>query len=232
MVEIIPAILEEGFEKVRESIARVANVTHIVQIDVCDGKFVPYTSWPVGEENSDSVSRILDEEEGLPYWDMIDFEFDLMVINAHEQFEFFVRLGAKRVIFHIEAESDEVKFKEFLEAIDIYTKETVHIGVAINTTTPIDRLDKIISHIDFVQCMGIEHIGKQGEPFDERVLGQIKQLREKYPELIISVDGSVNEHTAPLLVQAGANRLVVGSALMHSYDVREAMRDLEDSIQS
>ena len=75
--------------------------------------------------------------------------------------------------------------------------------------------------------MGIEHIGAQGEPFDERVLSQIKSLRVLYPELIISVDGSVNEETAPLLVQAGANRLVVGSALMKSFDMRETMRELE-----
>lgn len=225
MTEIIPAILVEDFGELRENLARVAGVTNIVQIDVCDGKFVPHTSWPVGSDSN--VEAILNEEEGLPYWDSIDFEFDLMCINAHEQFDFFIRLGAKRVVFHIEAESDKNKFKEFLEAIDMYTRESVQIGVAINTTTPIDSLDGIISNVDFVQCMGIEHIGKQGEPFDERVLSQIKALRLKYPELIISVDGSVNEHTAPLLVEAGANRLVVGSALMESYDIRETMNNLK-----
>ena len=225
MTEIIPAILVEDFQELRENLARVAGVTNIVQIDVCDGKFVPSTSWPVGA--SESVDAILNEEEGLPYWDSIDFEFDLMIINAHEQFDFFIRLGAKRIVFHIEAESDKNKFKEFLEAIDMYTRESVEIGVAINTTTPIDELSGIIQSVDFVQCMGIEHIGKQGEPFDERSLGQIKALREKYPELIISVDGSVNENTAEKLVEAGANRLVVGSALMQSYDIRETMNNLK-----
>ena len=228
MTEIIPAILEESFEKLRESIGRVVNVASVVQIDVCDGKFVSTMSWPIGSENKHSVEAILNEEEGLPYWDSIDFEFDLMVINAHEQFDFFVRLGAKRIIFHIEAEKDINKFKEFLEAIDMYTRENLQIGVAINTTTPIESLDKIISNVDFVQCMGIEHIGQQGEPFDERVINQIKELRKKYRELTISVDGSVNEHTAPLLVKAGADRLIIGSALMNSYDIRETMRDFED----
>lgn len=228
MTEIIPAILEESFEKLRESIGRVVNVASVVQIDVCDGKFVSTTSWPIGNENKHSVEAILNEEEGLPYWDSIDFEFDLMVLNAHEQFDFFIRLGAKRIVFHIEAEKDINKFKEFLEAIDMYTRENVQIGVAINTTTPIEKLEKIISNVDFVQCMGIEHIGQQGEPFDHRVINQIKELRTKYRELIISVDGSVNEHTAPLLVKAGANRLVIGSALMNSYDIRETMKNFED----
>ena len=104
----------------------------------------------------------------------------------------------------------------------------IELGLAINTTTPLSAIEQYLDRIDFVQCMGIEHIGQQGEPFDPRVLEQIKSLRSIYPEIIISVDGSVNEDTAPLLVQAGANRLVVGSALIHSYDVRETIKFMEN----
>lgn len=228
MTEVIPAILVEDFEELRASISRVVSVARTVQIDICDGKFTPYASWPMQVSDEGSVYNILNEEEGLPYWDSLDFEFDLMVINAHEQFEFFTRLGAKRIVFHIEAELDKTKFKEFLEGMDMYFRENIQLGVAINTTTPISELDPIISHIDFVQCMGIENIGHQGEPFDERALDQVKSLRASYPELIISVDGSVNEKTAPLLVSAGANRLVVGSALMKSLDIRETIKNLEN----
>ncbi len=227
MTEVIPALLVEDFNELQEKLAQVVKFARAVQIDVCDGKFVSSTSWPMNPSDEASVEAILNEEEGLPYWDTLDFEFDLMVRNAHEQFEFFTRLGAKRIIFHIEAESNKEKFKEFLEGLDMYTRDNIQIGIAINTTTPTDELKNLISLIDFVQCMGIEHIGKQGEPFDERVLNQIKELRKLYPELIISVDGSVNEDTAPLLVEAGANRLVVGSALLHSYDMRETIRSLE-----
>jgi len=227
MTEVIPAILAKNFEELREKISRVVNVAQIIQIDICDGKFVSSTSWPMQARDKQSIERIIDEEEGLPYWDSLDFEFDLMVKNAHKQFEFFTRLGAKRIVFHLEAE-DEKDFKEFLEALDMYTKENIKIGLAINTTTNIDKLSPFINLIDFVQCMGIEHIGFQGEPFDERVLKQVKELRSIYRELIISIDGSVNRDTAPLLVKAGANRLVVGSALMGSYDIYETMKELEN----
>lgn len=226
MTEIIPAILAKDFNELREKIAQVISVARIVQIDMCDGHFVDSMSWPMSPYDMESTELILAEEEGLPYWDSLDFEFDLMVRNAHEQFDFFVRLGARRIVFHIEAEGDLNEFKEFLEGMDMYTKENLNIGLALNTTTSIETLAPFISVIDFVQCMGIEHIGHQGEPFDERVLTQISALRKTYPELIISVDGSVNEETAPLMVKAGANRLVVGSALLHSYDVRETMRNL------
>ena len=228
MTQVIPAVLVESYEELREHISRVANLVSMIQIDVCDGKFTPTPSWPMQASDQASVEGILNEEEGLPFWDSVDFEFDLMIENAEEQFEFFTRLGAKRIVFHIEAELDKDKFKEFLEGLDMYTKENIEIGVAINTTTSIEELKPYISLVDFVQCMGIAHDGKQGEPFDERVLAHISGLRAIYPELIISVDGSVDEKTAPLLVQAGANRLVVGSALMASLDVRETIKQLEN----
>lgn len=227
MTEVTPALLVEDYVELKEQLARVVNVATTVQIDMCDGKFVSSTSWPMNAKDESSIESILSEEEGLPFWDSLDFEFDLMVRNAHTQFEFFTRLGARRIVFHIEAE-DPAEFKEFLEGLDMYVKENIDIGLALNTTTPISELAPFISHVDFIQCMGIEHIGHQGEPFDERVLTQIKELRTLYPELIISVDGSVNETTAPLLVSAGANRLIVGSALLHSYDMRETMRELEN----
>lgn len=227
MTEVIPALLVKDIYELREKAAKFCNMAQTIQIDMCDGKFVKSTSWPMNPNDEDSTARILNEVEGLPYWDSIDYEFDLMVAHAHSKFEFFVRLGARRIIFHLEAEGDLASFKEFLEGIDMYTRDHVAIGLAFNTTTDIATIAPLISVVDFVQCMGIEHIGYQGEPFDEKVLTQIQELRKLYPELIISVDGSVNETTAPLLVSAGANRLVVGSALDQSFDPRETFNYLE-----
>lgn len=227
MTEVTPAVLADNFSELNEKLSKLVNVTNIVQIDICDGKFVPSVSWPMARNDQASIQAILDEEEGMPYWEQLDFEFDLMILNAHKQFDFFARLGAKRIIFHLEAETDGESFKEFLESLDPYFKDNVDIGIAINTGTNINELDPFINCIDFVQCMGIEKIGFQGEPFDERVLEQIKNLRAKYPELKISVDGAVNENTAPALVKAGANRLVIGSALMQSYDIGEAIKNFE-----
>jgi len=227
MTEIIPAILVENFSELNEKLAKFVNITNIVQIDICDGKFVPSTSWPMGAHDEHSVQEILKDENGMPFWDSLDFEFDLMVINAHKHFDLFARLGAKRIVFHLEAET-EADFKEFLESVDPYFKDNIEIGIAINTTTSISKLEQFINYVDFIQCMGIEKVGFQGEPFDERVLTQINEIRSKYPEIKISVDGSVNENTAPLLVKAGVNRLVIGSALLQSYDIRETYNDFEN----
>ena len=227
MTEIIPSILVENFNELNEKLAKFINIAKTVQIDVCDGKFVSSISWPMNIRDKESVQSILEEENGMPFWEQLDFEFDLMVLNAHKQFDFFARLGAKRIIFHLEAE-DEKEFKEFLESLDPYFKDNIDIGIAINTTTNIERLDSLINYIDFIQCMGIEHIGFQGEPFDRKVLDQIKNIKIKYPEIKISVDGSVNENTIKDLIKAGADRLAVGSALLQSYDIRETYREFEN----
>lgn len=226
MIEITPAILVQDFNELKEKLARLVNVTNLVQIDICDGNFVSSISWPMQKKDQASIETILNEEAGLPFWQNLDFELDLMVLNAHKQFDFFTRLGAKRIVFHLEAETAE-NFKEFLESLDPYLKDNIEIGLAINPTTEISKLDQFINHIDFVQCMGIDHTGFQGQPFDEKVIDQIKSLRIKYPELKISIDGGVNKQTAPLLVEAGVDRLVIGSALLNSYDLGETIKDFE-----
>ncbi len=226
MTEVTPALLVKNFDELKEKLSKFVNITKMVQFDICDGMFVPSVTWPMGRDDGKSVEAILNEEEGLPFWEHLDFEFDLMVLDAHKKFDFFARLGAKKIIFHIEAET-ETSFKEFLESLDPYFKDNMEIGIAINTTTNIKKLEPFINLVDFIQCMGIEKIGFQGEPFDERVLNQIKDLRLKYPELKIVVDAAVNINNAPLLVKAGANRLVIGTALLESYDIRETIMEFE-----
>lgn len=220
MIEIIPAILAKNYEDLKEKISYFKDISNFAQIDVCDGRFVPSISWPMQIQDEISINPILNEEEGLPYWEKINFELDLMVTNAHKQFNFFMKLGAKRIIFHLEAEEEE-SLKEFLVSLDPYFKDEIEIGLAINTTTDIKGIDTFINYIDFIQCMGIEKIGFQGEPFDERVLEQIKNLKNKYPEVRISIDGGVNHNTARMLVEAGADRLIIGSALLESDDVEK-----------
>lgn len=231
MIEIIPAILAKNYKDLQEKIIKFVDYTDTVQLDICDGFFVSSRSWPFDSQSSFSSSpleKIINEEEGLPYWEKLDFEFDLMVANASQKFDFFVRLGAKRIIFHLEAEIDKDKFFEFLEGIDAYTRENVQIGLAVNVDTSINELDKFINLFDFIQFMGIKNIGYQGQDFDNRVIKQINDFKLKYPDVTISVDGGVNDLSAPSLIQAGAKRLVVGSFLENNLDIRNTINILQN----
>ena len=79
---------------------------------------------------------------------------------------------------------------------------------------------------DFVQFMGIKKIGYQGQEFDTEVLDKISDLRKNFPDTIISVDGGVNFENAQDIVEAGVNRLVSGSAIYESDNIREAITEL------
>ena len=98
----------------------------------------------------------------------------------------------------------------------------------LNITTPHETLYPFIEQLDFVQFMGIAEIGFQGSTFSESVFAKIEDLRNRYPELIISVDGGVNLEVAKRLVETGVNRIVVGSAIFGKNDREKVERALTE----
>jgi ribulose-phosphate 3-epimerase len=223
-MEIIPAILPKNYEDMKNKISLVRGIVPLVQIDLCDGDFVKSTTWPfsTGGASDYNFQNIMNEVEGMPFWEDIDFELDLMVSDAVANFDIYTKLSPKRIVFHIEAEEikrDIGEFKNFIEGIDPYIRDSIEMGVAINPTTDLEEIFPLVNSVDFVQCMGIENIGFQGQDQDLRVLLHIKTLKEKYPDLIISVDGAVNLENAPALLSAGATRLVIGSAIFNTNDI-------------
>ncbi|KKP78310.1 MAG: Ribulose-phosphate 3-epimerase [Candidatus Nomurabacteria bacterium GW2011_GWC2_35_35] len=127
--------------------------------------------------------------------------------------------GAKNIIFHLEAVGDLKEFKNFLEGIDMYIREMMKIGISININTSLEQIFPLINNVDFVQFMGIEKVGFQGQEFNKKVLENIKILKERFPDLVISVDGGVNFETVPLLIEAGAMKLIIGSTIFNTDDI-------------
>ena len=230
MVEIIPAVLPKNYEDMKNKIALVRGIVPIVQIDLCDGEFVDNKSWPFSTGGIEDYNfiKIMNEEEGMPFWEDVDFELDLMVMDAIDNFHIYTKLSPKRIVFHLESVGEIEVLKNFIEGMDVYIRDAIQIGVAVNTTTKLELVFPLINYVDYVQCMGIENVGFQGQDFDKRVLDQIKTLKKEFPDLIISVDGGVNFETAPLLAEAGATRLVAGSVILKSNDIRETISELEN----
>ena len=232
MADIIPAILPKNYEDLKNKIALVRGVVPIEQVYICDGIFVKTATWPfssraksrnevefLNNDLDEHFRRILNEEEGLPFWEDIDFELDLMVANAVENFDIYAKLGPRRIIFHLEAVGNLEEFQHFLEGVDTYVRDAIQIGVAISPDASVKQIFPLVNSVDFVQVMGILHEGIQGEEFDPKCLNQIKKLKEKFPDIIISVDGGVDFETAPKLIEAGADRLVIGSAIFNTDDI-------------
>lgn len=223
MVQIIPAIMPKDYEDLDEKMSLFVGVVPFVQLDIMDGKFVPARTWPYPRDAH--FDAIVTEEEGMPRWEDIDFEADLMIENPELSVLKWVTAGASRIIVHVESIKDFGKIRESVP------EGLIELGLAINTTTPISAIEPYLNRIDFVQCMGIARIGFQGEAFDERVLEHIKTLRALRPDMPISVDGSVNMATAKRLVDAGATRLVAGSAILEADDFTQAIAGLQSLVQ-
>ena len=255
MIEIIPAILPKNYEDLKDKIALVRGVVPIVQIDICDGIFVKNMTWPFiippleisrhcalpgvpGGTLADAkfqgatldmyFQNILNEQEGMPFWEDIDFELDLMVTDTVENFDVYTKLGPKRIVFHLEAVGDLEIFKEFLEGLDNYIRDAIQIGVAISVTTSLEKIFPMVPLIDFVQVMGIEKIGYQGEDFTEKSIEYIKILKEKFTDLVVSVDGGINFETAPEVIEAGADRLIIGSAIFNTDDIIDTIENFKN----
>ena len=221
MVEIIPAVLVGSLEEMRAKLARVRGVAGTVQIDLCDGFFVPTRTWPFNTSDKKSFDDMARGVTGLPYWEDFDFEIDLMVQSPEKVVSQWVKAGIARAVFHLESRHDVGGLRRAADGIEL--------GVALNIATPLARLDPYLDQVDYVQFMGIATIGKQGEPFDERVLETIRTFKSAHPDVVIQVDGAVDAVSAPQLIAAGATRLVSGSYIMNSDDPREAIASLDAS---
>lgn len=229
MIEVIPAILPKSYEDLKQKIGVVRGLVSLIQIDICDGVFTPSQTWPFNAPGDLHFKKILNEEEGMPFWQEIDFELDLMVVDAVSNFDLYSKLGGKRMIFHIESVGNIGEFRDFLEGIDPYMREMTEIGVALNPGTSNEQLSSLINLIDFVQLMGNDKIGYHGIELDEKVLNKIKDLRNKYVDLLIAVDIGVNQNTAHKLISAGATKLIAGSAIFGADDIIGAIENLKNS---
>ena len=76
--------------------------------------------------------------------------------------------------------------------------------------------------------MGIARIGRQGEPFDERVYEQVRVFRERHPDLPVQVDGGVSLKNAKKLLALGVSTLVIGSGILRAEDPITAVTAFEN----
>ncbi|OGI95717.1 hypothetical protein A2917_00130 [Candidatus Nomurabacteria bacterium RIFCSPLOWO2_01_FULL_42_17] len=220
MAEIIPAILEKSFSEIKNKLTALREVVKCVHIDICDGVAVPSQTWPFtsGGLNDFDFRKIMNEEEGMPFWEDFDFEFDLMVADAALNFDLYMKLGPKRLIFHPDIGGEVEEFENFLEGLDMYIRDNVQIGIAFRPSDDLSVVSRLSHKADFLHCMGSDKIGFQGEAFSEKALENIKFLKKNLPGVVISVDIGINLQNAESILEAGADRLIAGSSIWKSGD--------------
>ena len=229
MNEITPAILEKDFSEIKNKLNALLEQTKCVHLDIQDGIFTDQPTWPFassGFEDAD-FQKIINEKEGMPFWQEFDFEFDLMVMNAPENFDLYMKLGPKRMIFHLSAQKNIEEFEHFLEGLDMYIRDNVEIGLAFKPSDDLDVVSRLSHKVDFLHCMGSDRVGFQGEAFSGKALENIKFIKKNLPGVVISVDIGINLQNAQTILDAGVNRLTVGSSIWKSGDPIGTLRTFQ-----
>lgn len=210
MIPIVPAIIPKSANHLVGTLSKLTFSPEI-HVDVVDGKFVPFTSWPY--EPSGKPKEVHKTTDGFT------LEVDLMVENPLLASDAWLEAGADMLVFHIET-IPLPAFKRFVDSTRI------SIGICALNDTPLSDLLPYVEVADYIQLMGIAKIGSQGQSFDERVLERIAELKIKFPKHPITIDGSVNKETIAKIAKAGANRFICGSAIVGAPDPYIAHREL------
>jgi ribulose-phosphate 3-epimerase len=226
-IEIIPAVMPERFSDIEKNVDMVAPFASWVQMDIMDGVFVPATSWPYGNDQWGEVERLAHGELVLPHKGVLHYEAHLMVSDPERIGELLARGGVERIVMHAET----------LDSIDVSGMSAAwraagakEIGIALLLDTPVSVLIQYIDLIQFVQVMGIEKVGFQGESLSPHVVQKIKSIQNVYPQMRIECDGGVNASNIGDIVAAGVSRIVVGSAIVKAEDPQAAYAALQNTV--
>lgn len=127
------------------------------------------------------------------------FEVHVMSSDFESEAERWLKRGAEKIIVH--------KLTPKVKNLRGQTE----LGLAVNMEIPLEEVFPLVAEVDFLHLMSIAQIGKQGNPFDERIFDRIKSVKERFPHIVISLDGGIKIDNWERVKNSGANRFVVGS---------------------
>ena len=222
---IVPAVLPSSRYDLREKLNRFTSVPSIerIQIDIVDGRFASPMSWPYTAPQD--MLAMTSAKEMLPNLNHIVYEIDLMCLDAERAANTWLSLGASRLTFHAEGILDLSKF--LVSMRKRYGDVSATFGVALNVMSDLSLIEPHLEQVEYVQFMGIASIGKQGQPFDKRVLERVRTFHSRYPDMPMQVDGGVTLANARELVTLGVANLIVGSALARAADIGAEVEKFE-----
>jgi len=194
---IAPSILSADFCKLSEELKKIGKFPDSwVHLDIMDGSFVPVITF-----GSPLVKSIRKHSSNI-------FDVHLMVNSPEKQIPLFASAGADYITFHIESTNSPLNLINEIKNTNLKT------GVSLRPSTPVSLIENLLPDLDLLLIMSVEP-GASGQTFVESTFDKIKFIKaikeRKHLNLLISVDGGINEQTAEDVIEAGADILVMGS---------------------
>ena len=213
MIKIAPSILSADFSNLGEEIQNIEKAgADYIHIDVMDGSFVPNIT--IGNE----VVKALRAKTQLP------FDVHLMINNPDNHVKAFAEAGADIITIHVEA---SIHLDRSLALIKSFDKK---VGVSLVPSTHEDALDYILEKLDLILVMTVNP-GFGGQKFLSSQLKKIENIRKKIEKsgkkIELEVDGGINDQTARIAIEAGADVLVSGSYIFGNKNYQQAIQNLK-----
>lgn len=181
-----------------------------IHLDIMDGKFVPNKTWTTSEikKLTKGTTKKLDVH--------------LMVKNPLKYLEDYALLNVEYFVFHYESDKDVSKIIDTIKNIGLKP------GISIKPSTNVNEILPYLKDLKEVLIMSVEP-GKSGQKFMDSVLYKIEVLRkiidENNYDIMINVDGGINEETAKLVKEKGASS-VVSASFLHEGNMQEKINML------
>ncbi len=216
MKVIAPSILSADFSRLGEEIKAVESAgADWIHADIMDGHFVPNITF--GPMIVESVRRVT----SLP------IDVHLMIENPNDYIPAFAEAGASLISVQVEASI------HLNRSVQLIRECGARPGVVLNPSTPVQTLEWIIDHVDYVLIMSVNP-GFGGQAFIKNSLEKVRALRQliqqKNLRTLIEIDGGVNEETITDIAAAGVDVFVAGSAIFGSRNYQATINTFRKKI--
>ena len=208
-IKLSPSILSADFANLERDIKIATDAgAEYVHVDVMDGHFVPNITIgaPVVKALRKATDKVLDVH--------------LMISDPDQYLDDFIKAGSDIITVHYESNGDTLEQLKKIKAAGVKASCTIKPG------TPADVLFPLLPYCDMVLIMTVEP-GFGGQKFMPDMMDKVRAIKERAPQMLIEVDGGVNDATIPQCVEAGVDICVAGTGVFRAENAEEALIRLQ-----